>query len=68
MLPGRWRTAGRPPPHAVVLMHYDEAGQFLGGEALPETETPTYQALAVYDADARQILARLSDEYRMLDH
>jgi len=28
----------------VVLMHYDDAGQFLGGEALPATETPRYVA------------------------
>lgn len=28
----------------VVLMHYDNVGQFLGGEALPETETPRYVA------------------------
>lgn len=28
----------------VVLMHYDDAGEFLGGEALAETETPRYVA------------------------
>ncbi|MGH3696822.1 MAG: DUF6879 family protein [Pseudonocardiaceae bacterium] len=28
----------------VVLMHYDDAGQFLGGEALPPIETPRYVA------------------------
>ncbi|HWR47223.1 MAG TPA: hypothetical protein VN327_06350 [Pseudonocardiaceae bacterium] len=25
-------------------MHYDDTGQFLGGETLPETETPRYVA------------------------
>lgn len=28
----------------VVLMHYDDASQFLGGEPLPKTETPRYVA------------------------
>jgi hypothetical protein len=28
----------------VVLMHYDDAGRFLDGEALPETKTPRYVA------------------------
>jgi hypothetical protein len=28
----------------VVRMHYDDARRFLGGEALPETETPRYVA------------------------
>ncbi|MGH3835096.1 MAG: helix-turn-helix domain-containing protein [Pseudonocardiaceae bacterium] len=32
-----------------------------------ETCFATYQALAVYDADARQVFDRLSDEYRTLD-
>jgi len=32
----------------VVLMHYDDTGQFLGGEALPSTQTPHY--IAVRDA------------------
>lgn len=32
-----------------------------------ETCFATYEALAVYDADARQVLDRLSDEYRALD-
>lgn len=32
-----------------------------------ETCLATYEALAVYDADARQVLDRLSDEYRTLD-
>jgi hypothetical protein len=32
-----------------------------------ETCFSTYEALAVYDADARQVFDRLSDEYRTLD-
>ncbi len=28
----------------VVLMHHDDAGQFLSGEALPEKEAPRYVA------------------------
>ncbi|MGQ0776527.1 MAG: helix-turn-helix domain-containing protein [Pseudonocardiales bacterium] len=32
-----------------------------------ETCFATYEALAVFDADARQVLDRLSDEYRTLD-
>lgn len=33
-----------------------------------ETCFATYEALAVYDTDARQVFDRLSDEYRTLDH
>jgi hypothetical protein len=66
----RWHV-GSPTVMIAQLQHLAEVTRRgnvrLGDIADYEACFASYEALAVYDADARKVLDRLSDEYRTLD-